>query len=113
MTGSTQYSAFANNADYTEYLAVLGATYNFTPKISVLPKGFVGADIYRESALNTSNGSVEKRLDYIFGGGLGVRYQILRWIRLEVTYEFQRRDSNFSDFSYSDNRAFFTVTLSL
>ncbi len=113
VTVSTQASSFADNADYTEYMAILGASYNFTPKIAVVPKGFFGADTYKESTLNTGNGMVEKRLDYIFGGGLAVRYQIQKWLRLEVAYEFQRRDSNFSEFSYSDNRAFFTVTFSM
>jgi hypothetical protein len=70
-------------------------------------------DTYRNNALNPDNSTMEKRLDYLYGGGLSIRYELQKWIKLDANYEYQTRQSNFSDFNYNDNRVWFTVTLSI
>lgn len=42
----------------------------------------------------------------------GVRYTPMEWLELEAAYRFLRRDSNFPDFDYADNRFTLTSTLS-
>jgi hypothetical protein len=106
-------SSFAGNAVYTTSSATLGITYAFTPKITIIPRGSFGADQYRTAALNAENNVTEKRLDYIYGGGLGIRYELQRWIRLDMNYDYQGRNSNFNASDYDDNRVSFTVTLSI
>jgi hypothetical protein len=56
---------------------------------------------------------MEKRVDYNYGGGLGIRYTPQKWVVLEGGYDFTRRDSNFNTNDYDDNRVSFTVTLSM
>ena len=106
-------STFANNLVYTPFSATLGITYAFTPKILIIPRGYFGVDRYGQAALNADTNTQEKRLDYLYGGGLGIRYQLQKWIQLEANYDYQDRRSNFSTFNYGDNRIWFTVTLSM
>ncbi len=110
---SVQASTFENNADYGSFSTTLVATYAFTPKILILPRAAFGVDNYKVATLNPDNGSVEKRLDYLYGAGIGIRYQPLKWLGLEASYQYERRNSNFNEFDYTDNRVFFTVTFSL
>jgi len=106
-------SSFETNFTYTPFNAALAITYAFTPKILVIPHGFFGVDRYSQATLNTDNNRVEKRQDNIYGGGLGIRYEMQKWIRFEVNYDYTGRNSNFSPFNYDDNRVWFTVKLSI
>jgi hypothetical protein len=110
---SVEASTFANNADYGSFNVTLAMMYAITPKIMILPRAAFGLDNYKVAEVNPSNGALEKRLDYLYGLGIGVRYQPLKWLHLEANYQFERRESNFNEFNYSDNRVFFTVGLSL
>jgi hypothetical protein len=110
---SVQASTFANNADYGSFNTTLVVTYAFTPKILILPRAAFGLDNYKVAEVNPSNGTLEKRLDYLYGVGIGIRYQPQKWLQLEANYQFERRNSNFNEFNYSDNRVFFTVALSM
>lgn len=111
LTRRFEPSTFANNAQFGTSMATLILTYAFTSKITVIPRGFFGVDNYRQSSLNIDR--QEKRLDYNYGGGLTVQYRLQKWIRLEGSYDFSRRDSNFNSNDYDDNRVSFAVTLSL
>jgi hypothetical protein len=106
-------SSFENNATYEPFNMTLGIAYTFTPKILIIPHGNFEVDTYRNNALNPDNSTMEKRLDYLYGGGLSIRYELQKWIKLDANYEYQTRQSNFSDFNYNDNRVWFTVTLSI
>jgi hypothetical protein len=108
---SVENSTFTNNAQYETFSSNLVLTYNFTPKLTILPRGSLGVDQYRESVLNIDR--MEKRVDYNYGGGLGIRYTPQKWVVLEGGYDFTRRDSNFNTNDYDDNRVSFTVTLSM
>lgn len=108
---SVESATFAGNAQYATFSSNLILTYNFTPKLTVIPHGSFGVDQYRESALNID--LMEKRGDYNYGGGLGIRYTLQKWAVLEGSYDFSRRDSNFNTNDYDDNRVSFTVTLSM
>ena len=51
------------------------------------------------------------RLDWIYAAGLGARYEFRRWLSVEVGYAFRMRDSNFSDFDYTENRVLASIQL--
>jgi hypothetical protein len=87
----------------------IGLKYNITPKISIIPTGQFGVNWYP----NLQPGQSEKRQDYLYGGGLGFRYDILKWVRFEASYMYTGRSSNYSVNDYSDNRVFFTLTLAM
>lgn len=87
----------------------LGLRYAITPKISLIPNASFGTSSYQSLA----PGQTEKRLDYLFGGGLGLRYDIMKYVKFEAAYAFQARQSNYDANNYNDNRVFFTVTLSM
>jgi hypothetical protein len=46
----------------------------------------------------------DDRTDAFYEIGAGLRYQIRRWIAVEIGYERLVRDSNFDDFDYTANR---------
>jgi len=108
---SVESSTFADNAQFESFNATLGITYAVTPKILIVPRGFFGIDNFRESTLNIDR--IEKRLDHLYGGGIGIRYDLQRWIRLDASYDYQARSSNFNAFDYDDNRLSFSVAFSL
>jgi hypothetical protein len=45
-----------------------------------------------------------ERSDTFFEIGTSLRYQIRRWLAVEVGYRFLVLDSNFDEFDYRDNR---------
>ena len=87
----------------------LGLRYAITPKISLIPNATFGTSSYP----NLAPGQTEKRFDYLYGGGLGLRYDIMKYVKFEAAYAFQARQSNYDANNYDDNRVFFTVTLSM
>jgi hypothetical protein len=106
-------ASFTGNAVYVPFTGKLGITYAFAPKITIIPYGSFGLDRYRTPVLNPDNNTTEKRRDYLYGGGLGIRYEMQKWLRLEASYDYEGRNSNFNTFDYDDNRVSFTVTLSI
>lgn len=87
----------------------LGLRYAITPKISIIPHGNFGTSSYP----NYAPGQTEKRFDYLYGGGLGIRYDIMKYVRFEAAYDYEARQSNYDFNNYGDNRVFFTLTLSM
>lgn len=119
LSRSVEGSTFAGNRQFGSFNATLGITYAFTPKITIIPRGSFGVGDYRESSLNVDplcpacTGVTEKRIDFNYGGGVSVRYDLQKWIQLGADYDFSRRDSNFNQFDFDDNRVSFSVTLSI
>jgi hypothetical protein len=106
-------AGFTNNFTNTPFITTLGVTYALTPKITIIPRGYFEVDRFNQAVLDPSTNRTEKRLDYLYGGGIGIRYDLQKWIRLDAGYDYQGRNSNFNGFSYDDNRVTFSVALSL
>lgn len=51
----------------------------------------------------TMDGVSKKRSDWDMGGGCSLRYDMRKWISMQLRYEFKARHSNFSSLSYTDN----------
>lgn len=52
----------------------------------------------------TESSVTAKRKDYIWSGGIGLRYEAKKWVFVETSYEYKQRDSKFAAFDYKDNK---------
>ena len=57
--------------------------------------------------------TLQERKDKEYRFGIGLSYTIQKWWSVVARYEFFKRDSNFSDLSYTDNRAILRLTFTL
>lgn len=105
-----QASTFGGNSQFVSTDAVLSADYAFRPRIFFLPRITLGLDEFPQKAEN--EGTFEHRTDFRYGFGLGVRYQIQRWLHVDANYDYVRRNSNFDLFNYTDNRISVSVGVS-
>ena len=80
-----------------------------TPILLLTARGLVGTNDYPETV--TIGTDTQKRDDTFYEAGLSLRYQFRRWLAFELAYQFLRRDSNFPDFDYTNNRVIGTVHL--
>jgi len=110
MSRSVQASAFVGNSQFVSTDAQLSADYAFRPRLFFLPRITAGVDEFPQRADNA--GTSEKRTDFRYGFGLGIRYQIQKWLHVDANYDYTRRDSNFDQFDYADNRVFGSVGVS-
>jgi hypothetical protein len=106
----TEPSVFGPNGHYDYMPFILAATYNMTPKIALIPRVSLGWAHYKEEVANPSAGNnPESRDDLDMGAGFSIRWDPVKWARVEVGYDFTSRNSNFNAFEYLDNRVFFTI----
>ena len=106
----TEPSTFGPNGHYDYLVWIFSATYNLTPKISVIPRLTFGWSQYPKGVANPSAGNaIEKRDDLDLGAGVGFRWDPVKWAKVELNYDFTSRSSNFSAFEYLDNRVYFTI----
>lgn len=113
---SVQPSTFTSNPAFENFIFSLNMAYTMTPKITLTPRGFFGVDNYRQDVNVAGVGEparLRKRLDYNYGGGLSVAYQVQKFLSLKATYDFSRRDSNINIADYDDNRVWFSIILGM
>lgn len=94
-------STFYNMNYYNINHAGLRYTHFFNNKISGDLFGYYQLNLYPSQA--TVDGVTDKRYDHLFGGGIGVRYDVKKWLSVEADYEYRQRESRFSTFDYIDN----------
>ncbi|MBN1353597.1 MAG: outer membrane beta-barrel protein [Candidatus Omnitrophica bacterium] len=94
-------STFSNENYYNVNHAGLNYTHYFNRKLSGRVFGYYQLNLYPSDALD--NGESKKRHDHIFGGGVGLRYDIQEWSAIEVRYGYKQKESNFGTFDYIDN----------
>jgi hypothetical protein len=58
----------------------------------------------------TFSGETKEREDNYFSGTFSIQYDFKEWLKTAIGYLYTRRDSNFSDFDYTTNTAFFRIT---
>jgi len=106
----TDVSTFGTNGHYDAMTANFSVNYNFTPKITVMPRVSLGWNSYPEEVANaSSNNALEQRDDLDLGAGIGLRWDPVKWGKLELGYDFVNRSSNFDAVEYIDNRVSFTI----
>lgn len=87
---------------YLQHFIQFETQYKLWPKVTPFFKtGYYRHNYGERAALGDRSGY---RRDNIFGVSPGIRYAVQEWMEFELSYEFLRRASNFSDLSYTDNR---------
>jgi uncharacterized protein (PEP-CTERM system associated) len=105
---SLEESVFASNAFYVTTIAALSVEHQLRPRLSVRAAVNVAMNDYPNQ--ETVGGETKFRDDWIYGAGAGIDYELFRWMRLGLQYNYEQRDSNFAAFDFTDHRGIFTVT---
>jgi hypothetical protein len=108
---SVEESVFGTNTTYTATVATFLAQQRFSSKITANGRIFGGMNEYLKLELDRDR--FHRRTDRFYGLGLGVDYQIQRWLAVGADYTASDRVSNFRDFSYTDHVVGLKITLSL
>jgi hypothetical protein len=102
-------STFEENNFYVANYGGVELRHYLTSVLILTARGLVGTNDY--PTVVTIGDETKKRSDTFYEFGLSLRYQIRRWLALEMAYQFLQRDSNFRDFDYTNNRVIGTVHL--
>jgi hypothetical protein len=108
---SFEESTFASNNTFTASLLTLLVQHRFGPKLTFNGRLFTGLNEYPNLDLDVNR--FHRRSDFLLGAGLGLDYQIQRWLAVGADYTFGDRKSNFRNFDYTDHVIGVKVTLSL
>ena len=108
---TVEESTFATNFWYLSTLVSLSAEHSFTPKLKANGRVFGGTNDYPDKAAKV-NSTFHYRHDSLVGVGLGLDYQIQRWLLVGADWLHTDRRSNFENFQYSDDVVAAKVTLS-
>lgn len=108
---SVQESVFQQNFAYVTSQATLSAEHYLTRKLLLSGRVYAAQSDYFQKAQRTNSG-FDWRSDFVLGAGVGVEYQIQRWLAVSADYTHTRRDSNFDNFDYKDDIVGAKVTLS-
>src|SRR3990172_5202588 len=87
---STQESTFATNFWYLSTIVTLAAEHNITPKVRLSGRVFGGSNDYPDKAAK-GNSTVDWRADDPAGFGIGVDYQIQRWLGVGLDWQWTTR----------------------
>lgn len=102
-------STFQGNNFYVANYGGAELRHYVTSLLILTLRGLVGTNEYPEVV--TIGDETGERDDTFYEFGASLRYQIRRWLALELAYQYLRRDSNFRDFDYTNNRVIGTVHL--
>lgn len=92
-----QESTVANSNYYIDTNATLGARWQVIKNVSLLASGTMGQNDY-----NSLDGS-PSRDDKVYKAELGAEYNFLRYLFLRAGYRLDKKDSNVTNSSYTDN----------
>jgi hypothetical protein len=109
---NAQESTFATNFWYLSTIFTLAAEHKITSKLSLMGRVFGGTNDYPDKAAKVDSRVRDWRSDDLVGYGLGVDYQIQRWVGVGLDWVSTHRNSNFNNFDYSDSVVGAKVTLS-
>ena len=94
-------STYSNMNYYTLNAVGLDYKHKFNDKISF--KLFGSYQFHQYPSETTENGVTAKRYDNYCSGGASLRYDIRKWISVEVRQEYTQKASKFDIFDYVDN----------
>jgi hypothetical protein len=106
---TSQASTDGLNPYYVTTSAILSAQHQLLPKLSVGARLGVGVNDYPDK--DTINGKTDWRQDTFSVAGAQISYDIQPWLRVGLDYLRTGRDSNFSSFSFVDDRISGRVTV--
>jgi hypothetical protein len=105
-------STYADATYYTTDFASLGYTHVFTDKLTSRIFGSYQRNMYPIETTEGTGASIKtaKRVDNSYGVGVGLHYDIRRWLSAEAGYEFKQADCNFDTFAYNNNIFTFKIS---
>jgi hypothetical protein len=92
------------NASYTSSLFRLDMQRRIRPKIVVLAHAAYQNDSYDEKLVEPATGIRKDREDDIYIGGVGLLYEIQEWLYVRASWEYEERDSDFKEYSFTEQR---------
>lgn len=103
-TGYEQSYGGAENLGFTQYYeAMVAGNYALTKRMD----SFGSASVVRNEYLDED----PERDDNVYTAAAGLRYRMLRWLYLNMTYSHQKLDSNQNEKDYRENRVVMSVSL--
>ncbi len=108
---TVEESTFATNLWYVSTLVALSAEHSFNGKLKASARVFGGTNDYPDKAAKV-NSTFHYRHDSLVGVGVGLDYQIQKWLGVGADWAHTDRRSNFENFQYSDDVVAAKVTLS-
>ncbi len=106
---SIEEATFGTANTYTASLLTLLVQQRFGPKLTFNGRLFTGLNEYPNKDLDVTR--FHRRSDLLLGAGLGLDYQIQRWLGVGADYTFADRKSNFRNFDYTDHIIGVKITL--
>jgi len=94
-------SSYATNSFFVAHKIDLQLTHQFSSRLSVQSEILFLRNGYPDTT--TEGTQSGKRKDSIWGGSLGLRYDLTTVLSLEMKYAFKERESNFAGFDYKNN----------
>lgn len=94
-------STFSNMNYYNVNEVGLEYTHFFNNKVSGNIFSYYQLNLYPSDA--TVDGTRKRRRDHFAGVGALVRYDMNKWLSLNMSYEYRQRKSTFGTFNYKDN----------
>lgn len=102
-------STFEGNNYYVTSYAGAEARHFLRERLILRVTGLGGVNEYPEDV--TVGTQTAKRTDTFIEAGVSLKYQIRRWMAVELGYFFLYLNSNFDEFDYTDNRVKASVIL--
>lgn len=106
---SVEESSFGDTPFFVSTTATLLAEHKFVPKVSANARLTGGVNEYPTK--ETLGGRTKFRKDTLAGWGAGVDYDIQPWLRVGADYSHSRRNSNFNEFNFADDKIIGKITL--
>ena len=103
------------NVSSTDYVLSDSVSLEYLQKVT----GKITADIslsYTNDKYNgdlTFNGVTKRLTDDYYMGVFALQYKFKEWLETDLGYIYDRRDSSFSEFNYTNNIVFLRITGSL
>jgi hypothetical protein len=103
------------NISTTDYILTHSVTAEYLQRLTAKISGAFDLSYQHDKYKGdlTFGGKTDERKDDIYRASLAFDYAFKNWLKFDLGYIFTKRDSNFSDFDYTNNTVFFRVTGSL
>lgn len=115
--GLSALRAFQDDDDYSNTPlyrtnAALTLQHYFTGKIGGTAMArYENAD-YQKETVEPITGIFKKREDNAYSAGIGAFYNIQKYLKARLEYNYIKRDSNFEGYSFDENRVMFRIVYS-
>ncbi|MCK4422549.1 MAG: outer membrane beta-barrel protein, partial [Candidatus Omnitrophica bacterium] len=107
---TAEESTYSSNNFYETNKSSMEISHKFGYKLTGKVGAFLQENKYPE--ITTEGTESKKRDDDLHGFNIGLKYDIQKWLAAELEYKNSKRDSNFKDFDYNDNKVLLSISAS-